>query len=164
MSMYFKKEDVRVFVKDGRFDFGPVDGGNGDRKAVLQGLPRTPVKKAKTPRQIVVVEDNLDGVHSLVLLLRDMGHQVEYAINGYAALDLVKRLKPEIVLLDLQLPGLNGFEVCKRIKKGPALNHIHVIALTAFSQEEYRQSAMSAGCEKFLVKPVDAKTFEEVLA
>src|SRR5258705_4472243 len=88
--------------------------------------------------RILVVEDNLDGVHSLVLLLRDMGHEVEYAINGYAALDMATRLRPEVVLLDLNLPGLSGFDVCRRIKANPALQVVRVIALTANTEDEYR--------------------------
>ncbi|HEX5477627.1 MAG TPA: response regulator, partial [Burkholderiales bacterium] len=67
-------------------------------------------------KRVLVVEDNLDSVHSLVLLLRDMGHRVEYAINGYAALDVARKFRPEIVFMDLGLPGLDGFEVCGRLK------------------------------------------------
>jgi DNA-binding response OmpR family regulator len=66
--------------------------------------------------RILVVEDNLDSVHSLAMLLRDMGHEVEYAINGYAALSVAQVFKPEVVFLDLGLPGLDGFEVCRAMK------------------------------------------------
>jgi CheY-like chemotaxis protein len=112
---------------------------------------------------VLIVEDNLDGVHSLVLLLRDMGHTVDYAINGYAAVDLIKSCRPEIVLLDLNLPGLSGFEVCKRIKKIPELRHIRFVALTAFGQDAYRESAKSAGCERYYVKPIAPSELEELL-
>jgi CheY-like chemotaxis protein len=110
------------------------------------------------------VEDNLDGVHSLVLLLRDMGHEVEYAINGYAALDMASRTRPEIVLLDLNLPGLSGFDVCRRIKANPALKATRIIALTAYTQDEYRQRATAMGCEHYLIKPVDPRELEKLFS
>jgi len=163
--MPLTRRTLRAFAfTDAALRFGPGFNGNGDRKSLLQDLPNRPITKAATPRHVLVVEDNLDGVHSLVLLLQEMGHHVDYAINGYAAFDLVKRMRPEIVFLDLNLPGISGFEVCKRIKSDPALKNIRVIALTAYSQDEYRQNAMKAGCEQFLVKPVDWKVFEDLLA
>src|SRR5712664_856053 len=131
-AMHFREsERTAVLVVDGEFHYSASSGdGNGKRLSVLQNLPAAPIKKAARPRRILVVEDNLDGVHSLVLLLRDMGHEVDYAINGYAALDIASRIRPEIVLLNL--PGLSGFEVCKRINANPALKPIRVIALTAY--------------------------------
>jgi CheY-like chemotaxis protein len=108
----------------------------------------------RTPQRILVVEDNLDTVHSLTFLLRDMGHQVEYAINGYAALDIARRLRPEFVFMDLGLPGMDGFEVCRRIKKEPGLDSTRVIAITGYAQDEYRTRSQEAGCEMYLIKPV----------
>ena len=167
--MYFAEleepEEVKVFVVNGEFHWSSGNGsGNGKRHAILQNLPDSPAEKTATPRRILVVEDNLDGVHSLVLLLRDMGHEVEYAINGYAALDMAGRIRPEIVLLDLNLPGLSGFDVCRRIKANPALKGARVIALTAYTQDEYRQRATAMGCERYLVKPVDPRELEKLLS
>jgi CheY-like chemotaxis protein len=160
-----ERQYTRVFVKDGLFHVAPAPGnGNGKRAGVLQHLPDTPPKKAERPRHVLVVEDNLDGVHSLVLLLRDMGHQVDYAINGYAALELAKRLRPEVVLLDLNLPGLSGFEVCKRIRAMPELARMRVIAITAYDQDEYRDRSQAAGCDLHLIKPVDPRQLEDLLA
>jgi len=159
-----ERQFTHVFVKDGLFHVAPAPGnGNGKRASILQHLPDAP-SKAERPRHVLVVEDNLDGVHSLVLLLRDMGHEVDYAINGYAAVDLAKRLRPEVVLLDLNLPGLSGFEVCKRIKAMPELRRTRVIAITAYAKEEYRDRSLAAGCDLHLVKPVDPRELEELLA
>ncbi|HWA36675.1 MAG TPA: response regulator [Burkholderiales bacterium] len=138
--------------------------GNGERKSILQNLPYRAATKAADPKRVLVVEDNLDGVHSLVLLLREMGHIVDYAINGYAAIDLAFRLKPQFVLLDLNLPGLSGFEVCKRIKANPDLKATRVISLTAYADPVYRDRAKAAGCERHLVKPVDPAELESLLA
>ncbi len=159
-----RQPPVRVTVKDGRFHFSAQGGnGNGGRASILQSLPERPVSKARRPRHVLVVEDSLDGVHALVLLLRDMGHTVDYAINGYSALDLIKSCRPEIVLLDLNLPGLSGFEVCRRIKADPKLKQVRFVALTAFGQEAYRESAEDAGCERYFVKPIAIPELEELL-
>lgn len=120
------------------------------------------IKTTEAPKRILVVEDNLDSVHSLAFLLIDMGHTVEYAINGYVALDVAKRFRPDFVLLDLGLPGIDGFEVCRRMKQDPELRRVRVVALTAFSQDEYRERAAKAGCELYLVKPVQAAVLEHL--
>jgi len=108
-------------------------------------------------RRILVVEDNLDAVHSLTVLLRELGHEVEFAINGYAALEIARRLEPQIVLLDIGLPGMDGFELCRRLKREPALAAARVIAVTGYGQEVYRQRALAAGCDGYYVKPLDAQ-------
>lgn len=102
-------------------------------------------------------------MHSLVVLLREMGHEVDFAINGYAALEAVERTKPEFVLLDLGLPGLDGFRVCETIKASPALAPVRVVAITGYSGSEYRARALAAGCEHFVTKPVGAEFFEKLL-
>lgn len=117
-----------------------------------------------TKRRVLVVEDNLDAVHSLTVLLRELGHQVEFAINGYAALDIARRFKPEIVLLDIGLPGMDGFEFCRRLKREPALGASRVIAVSGYGQEAYRQRALAAGCDGYYVKPLDPKVLYELLA
>jgi CheY-like chemotaxis protein len=115
------------------------------------------------PRRVLVVEDNLDTVHTLSMLLREMGHEVKFAINGYAGVDIARSFRPEFVFLDLGLPGMDGFEVCRQIRHDPSLQSCRVVALTAFSQQEYRERATQAGCELYLVKPVDVKVLEHLL-
>jgi CheY-like chemotaxis protein len=111
----------------------------------------------------LIVEDNIDAVRSLAYLVRDMGHVVEYAINGYVAIDIARRLLPDIVLLDLGLPGMDGFEVCKRIKSYAGLEHTRVIAITGYAQEEHRLRSRAAGCEMHLIKPVPTRVLEQLL-
>jgi DNA-binding response OmpR family regulator len=105
-------------------------------------------------RRVLVVEDNLDAVHSLVVLLRQDGHQVDFAINGYAALDIAKRFRPDVVLLDLGLPGLDGFDVCKRLKSASG-GEMRIIAVTAYASDEHRARARAAGCDLHILKPYD---------
>jgi CheY-like chemotaxis protein len=141
--------------------------GNGDGGGTPQRpkpfIPRAVVTKTLLPRRVLLVEDNLDSVHTLAYLLNDMGHSVEYAINGYVALDVARRFRPDFALLDLGLPGIDGFEVCRQIKRDPQLRFCRVVALTAFSQDEYRERAKQAGCELYLVKPVDTQVLENLL-
>ena len=111
--------------------------------------------RATFGRRVLVVEDNLDAVHSLARLLKHDGHEVEFAINGYAALRIARLFRPDVVLLDLGLPGLDGFEVCRQIKAEPGLARARVIAVTAYAGDEHRVRARAAGCEMHIVKPYD---------
>ena len=120
-------------------------------------------KTAATPKRVLVVEDNLDSVHSLAYLLKDMGHRVEYSINGYDALDVARQFRPDFILLDLGLTGIDGFEVCRQIKRDAHLHSCRVVALTAFSGDEFRARAKEVGCERYLVKPVETKVLEDLL-
>jgi CheY-like chemotaxis protein len=121
------------------------------------------VKKTTVPKRVLIVEDNLDAVHALAFLLADMGHQVEYAINGYVGLDVARRFRPHFVFLDLGLPGMDGFEVCGEIKRDQNLKGTRVIALTAFGQDEYLARSRAVGFELHLVKPVPVWLLEELL-
>jgi DNA-binding response OmpR family regulator len=114
----------------------------------------TPGEKA-APRRVLVVEDNLDAVHSLVTLLRQDGHQVDFAINGYAAIEVARRFRPEVVLLDLGLPGLDGFDVCTRLKREPGMEGLRLVAVTAYGSEDYRKRALAAGFDLHILKPYD---------
>lgn len=114
--------------------------------------------------RILVIEDKLDSLHTLCYLFRDMGHAVDYAINGYVALDAARRYRPDHVVLDLGLPGMTGFEVCAQIKKDPELAHIHVIAHTAYDREDFRDRAAAVGFDEYLVKPVTIAKWRELFA
>jgi CheY-like chemotaxis protein len=82
------------------------------------------------PRRILVVDDNVDVVETFVLLLRDMGHQAEFAVNGVGALATARSFRPEFVFLDLHLPGMDGYEVARRLKREPGLQDARIFALT----------------------------------
>lgn len=120
-------------------------------------------RKTRSPKRVLVVEDNIDAARSTALLVGDMGHSVQYAINGYAALEIARKFRPEVVLLDLGLPGLDGFEVCRRLRTDAELRNVKVVVITGYAGDEYRQHAEAAGCDLHLVKPVPAKTLEEIL-
>jgi CheY-like chemotaxis protein len=115
-------------------------------------------------RRVLVVEDNLDSVHSMATLLKMMGHQVEFAINGFAALDVARRFRPEVVLLDIGLPDFKGYDIARQLKWEPGFERTRLIALTGRPMDEVRQKALDAGCEQVFAKPIDPTVLEELLA
>jgi CheY-like chemotaxis protein len=118
--------------------------------------------QAKKRRKVLVVDDNLDTVHSTAMLLRDRGHQVEFAINGTAALTIAQRFRPEVVLLDLALPDADGVELARKLIGNPDLKGVRVIAITGRG-EAHRAKALQAGCDGFFVKPLDPRTLDAVM-
>ncbi len=97
---------------------------------MLSSLSVQPRRTARS-RRVLVVEDNIDSVRTLSALISEMGHAVSYAINGYAALEIGRRQKPEFVLLDLGLPAMNGYDLCGRMKTHAASAAAPIIALPA---------------------------------
>lgn len=115
------------------------------------------------PKRVLVVEDNIDSARSLAALVQEMGHRTEYAINGYAGLALVRAFRPEVILLDLGLPGMSGYEFCSRVKADEQTKAIRVLVLTAYGDEEHRARSRALGCEMHLLKPIPTDVLEEVL-
>src|SRR3954464_11699607 len=97
--------------------------------------------------RVLVIDDSLDTAQTLSFLLRDAGHQVEFAINGYAALEIAKVQKPQIIFLDIGLPDFDGCELAKRLKRVPGLDGTRIIAITGRVAED-RERALAAGCEQ----------------
>jgi CheY-like chemotaxis protein len=127
-----------------------------------------PMVTASSPNavehRVLVIDDNLDLAHSFANMVERMGgHKVAFAINGYAALELAKKFRPDVVFLDLMMPGINGFEVARRLKRhfGDA---IRIIAVTAHGAEKDRQQSAKAGFELHLLKPVDPSVIQSLLA
>ena len=124
-----------------------------------------PPKAAARPGlRILVVDDSEDAVESLALLLGIWGHEVATARDGAAALDLVSRKPPHVVLLDIGLPGISGYEVAKRIRAREGGKDIMLVALTGYGQAEDRRRATEAGFTVHLVKPVVPEALQRLLA
>lgn len=130
--------------------------------AALEGDARAK-NRTINPKRVLVVEDNIDSARSLAALVQEMGHRTEYAINGYAALALVRAFRPGVVILDLGLPGMSGFEFCSRLKADPQTREIRVLVLSAYGDEEHRARSLALGCEMHLVKPIPTDVLEELL-
>ncbi len=115
-------------------------------------------------QRILVIEDSLDTAQTMIYLLRDSGHLVEFAINGYAAITVAERQKPDVILVDMGLPDFDGVTLVRRLKRIPALAGARVIAITGRTSDDDEARALAAGCERFLRKPVDPKVLDAVLS
>ena len=111
----------------------------------------------------MVVEDNLDSVQSMAFLLKSMGHEVQFAIHGFAALEVARSFKPEVILLDIGLPGFNGDEIARRFKDEPGLQQTRIIAITGLPLADIEERARDAGCEHVFAKPIDPLVLEKLL-
>ena len=117
----------------------------------------TPIR----PVNVLVVDDNPDAAESLALVLGQAGHAVRVAGDGLAALDAARETRPEVVLLDLGMPGMNGFEAARRLREDPAARPALLVAVTGWSSDDDRRRTRAAGFAHHLTKPADP---EEVLA
>ena len=121
-----------------------------------------PERAAK--RRVLVIEDNIDGARLLAVLLRTMGHEVDYAINGYAALKLFDVFQPEIVIIDLALPDMTGWAVARALREKPGGDKLRIYATTGRYGEESRQRSLAVGCDDHLLKPIDPAVLETLLS
>jgi two-component system cell cycle response regulator DivK len=103
---------------------------------------------------VLLVEDQLDARELYAEYLTYAGFSVATAINGHEAVSLARLLKPDVVLMDIRMPGMNGLEATADLKGDPDLAHIPVVAITADSSSEIGQRCIDAGCTAFLAKPV----------
>jgi CheY-like chemotaxis protein len=118
---------------------------------------------AQPKRRVLVVEDNLDSVHSMATLIKMMGHEVQFAINGFSAIEVARSFRPDIILLDIGLPDFKGHVIARQLRFEPGLEKMRIIAVTGLP-DDLRQSALDAGCEGFYRKPIDPAKLEELLA
>jgi CheY-like chemotaxis protein len=114
-------------------------------------------------KRILVVDDNRDSAESLAMLLRLFGNDVRTAHDGRMALENAAAYRPDVVLLDIGLPGMDGLEVCRRLRIQSKANQPLVVAMTGYGQEEDRRHTEKAGFDAHMVKPVDLEALQELL-
>jgi PAS domain S-box-containing protein len=125
---------------------------------------RRPEPTRAPGHRVLVVDDNRDAADSLALLLRLQGHEVRVAHDGPSALELAGSFRPALVFLDLGMPGMDGYEVARRLRKRPGLEKVVLAALTGWGQQEDRHRTAEAGFDRHLVKPPEPKELENLLA
>ncbi len=113
--------------------------------------------------RILVIDDNVDTVLGFSLLLKATGHDVRTAHDGLNIIQLTDEFHPDVIMLDIGLPGLNGYEVAKKIREQPAGKDIVLIALTGYGQDSDRQSSIDAGFDHHLVKPARFEQLVQIL-
>ena len=134
------------------------------REQVEQIVPDAPNPRSSKCASVLVVEDNPDVAESLTALLEALGHRTRVASDGLAALEVLRVASFDAVLVDIGLPGIDGYEVARRIRMLPNFNGSRLIALTGYGQEEDRQRALRAGFDQHLVKPVNVDHLETLMA
>ena len=105
--------------------------------------------------RILVVEDNQDNMTLIVDVLSSLGYDVIQAINGEKGIEATQKEKPDLILMDLSLPVMDGWTATKKIKSDPELNSIPIIALSAHTMAKERQRATDAGCDDYITKPLE---------
>jgi signal transduction histidine kinase len=113
--------------------------------------------------RVLVVDDNRDAAKMVALTLQLEGFDVRTAHDGPTALSIIPHFDPQLVLMDLGLPGMNGYEIARHLRKQPMLEDLVLVALTGYSQEEDRRKAKEAGFNHFVVKPIDTQTLHSLL-
>jgi CheY-like chemotaxis protein len=124
---------------------------------------RGPERKANSGRRILVVDDNVDAAVSVERLLKSWGHEVHTAFNGPTAINLARLIHPQIVLLDIGMPGMSGYEVAMQLRSEPTLAGILLLALTGYGQADDRRRSQEAGFDHHLTKPPDPAALAALL-
>jgi CheY-like chemotaxis protein len=113
---------------------------------------------------VLIADDNVDAARSLGMILEMGGHDVRTASNGGEALELLQGFRPQVALIDLSMPVVDGFELCRRIRQEPWGSELTLVALTGWGQPVHRAAAQEAGFDRHLVKPVDPGQLLQLVA
>jgi len=137
------------------------------RLPLLQGVPKLPVPAAPTRgprRRVLVVDDDSDAADSIAMLLKLNGHKVEVAYSALAGLEAASSAEADVILLDIGLPRMNGYEVARRLRANEALRATRLLALSGFGRAEDRERSRAAGFDAHLVKPASLEDLERALS
>ena len=145
--------------------------GKGATFAVMLPAIEAPARLAVAPaapaaarrRRILVIEDNADARESLAALLRLSGHEVSTAHGALEGIEQAFGSAPEVMLVDIGLPDLDGYELARRLRRNPALRRTRLVALTGYGTQEDRRRALAAGFDEHLAKPVELEALEALL-
>ena len=116
------------------------------------------------PEKILIVDDHPLHMKLMEMTLRDKNYTLIKATDGQEALDMAVRERPDLILMDIRLPKMNGFEVTKKLRENPEFSHTPIIALTAHAMAGDRESVIKSGCDTYLSKPVDTRQLPAVIA
>lgn len=147
---------------------GPGNGSEFMVTLPLEDVPPDAKRPEPTPRgavarqRILIVDDNVDAANALAALLRQDEHTVEAAHSGAAALDLAAAFRPQVALIDLGMPGMNGFMVAERLRA--TQDGLVLVAVSGYSGEESRRRARDAGFDEYVIKPLDPQVLDEMLS
>lgn len=115
-------------------------------------------------RTVLLIEDNAQNCYLVTFLLERHGYTVVTAGHGMAGIALAEELKPDLILLDIQLPGMDGYAVARALRERPGLAHIPIIAVTSYAMSGDREKALAAGCNGYIEKPIQPETFAQEIS
>ena len=107
----------------------------------------------------LIIEDNENNMYLTSFLLRNSGHEVYQAFDGQKGVDQALDIVPDLILLDIQLPKMNGYDVAKALRADPVLATIPIVAITSYAMPGDKEKAIAAGCNGYIKKPIDPDTF-----
>ena len=113
---------------------------------------------------ILIVDDNPTNLKLARVMLAGEGYEVRVAVDAEEALALLDSFRPRLILMDLQLPGMDGLTLTRRLKQDPATSGIAILALTSYAMKGDEQKALAAGCDGYITKPIDTRTLPRVIA
>jgi CheY-like chemotaxis protein len=125
-------------------------------------MPSQP--QSQSQARILIVDDNPQNAKLMTVLLRAEGYAVDTAPDAERALQVLDELKPKLILMDIQLPGMDGLELTRRLKADPKYRHIQIVALTAYAMKGDDEKARAAGCDDYVTKPIDMDHVSELIA
>jgi CheY-like chemotaxis protein len=123
-----------------------------------------PIEVSHVASRVVIIDDNQDAAHTMSMLIEQLGGSARMAHDAVSGLTAVHEFQPDMVFLDIGLPGMDGYETCRRIRRQPSQRHIVIVAVTGWGQTQDKQRALDAGFDAHLTKPVDPKAFASILA
>lgn len=112
---------------------------------------------------ILIVDDNIDNLDLTEILLKSEGFEVRLAEDAEAAFKTLETCCPRLILMDIQLPGMDGLELTRRLRREPALQNVIILALSAYAMKGDEDNARAAGCDGYITKPIDTRTFAGVV-
>jgi two-component system cell cycle response regulator DivK len=132
------------------------------RSGIIEAAPeygRAPVRGDTLSKRVLVVEDDAQNSYLIGFILEKSGYEVITAVDGEQALVEVEKVLPDLILMDMLLPKMNGYEATRRIKAMPEAKGVPVVALTAYSMKGDREKILESGCDGYISKPIDPETF-----
>lgn len=115
-------------------------------------------------KRILIVDDNATNLKLVTYLVKANGYDVDTAADAEAALQAIAAARPALILMDLQLPGIDGLELTRRLKADPATADIKIIAVTAYAMKGDQEKAFAAGCDGYVTKPIDTRALPALIA
>jgi len=116
------------------------------------------------PKKILIAEDNLQNMKVVLMTLRPHGYTLLQAADGKEALETALKEKPDLILMDIQLPKMSGLEITRKLREMPAFTHTPIIAVTAYAMKGDKEKAIEAGCDAYLPKPINTRELPGLIA